>query len=100
MLRDAVNATPHGSRILSTDEITNLVSTGVKQAFTEIGIEVSDPLEMQKDFAFIRSTRKAIRSTIKTARATAVGVVVTAVLTVLWLGIRAVLPLNINIDKK
>ena len=99
ILHEAIQSTPSGSRILSTDEITSLVRVGVKQAFTEIGIDGKSPLEMQRDFAFIRSARKAVQSTFKTARATAVGVVVTGLLAVLWIGIRAVIPVSITVDK-
>lgn len=51
---------------LSKLEIIDLVSDGVdrgiERAFIRLGVDHSSPLEMQKDFQFMRSSRKFLQS--------------------------------------
>jgi hypothetical protein len=90
LLREAVSQTPPSKvASLSNDELESLVERGVKNAFTKIGIDCKNPLEMQKDFAFIRRVRKSADQIRSQGMITAVGILVTAVITVIWLGIKA-----------
>jgi hypothetical protein len=90
LLAEAVSMTPPSAHTsMSKDQCEEIVANGVKSAFTQIGVDVSDPLAMQRDFQFVRSVRKASNHIKSTARATAIGVVVTAVLGLIWVGIKA-----------
>ena len=42
--------------------IADGVSQGIKNAFTVMGIDAMEPLEAQKDFAFLRDMRKGTKS--------------------------------------
>lgn len=90
IMREAVEAVPaKNPPILPVSEIEDLIARGVKSAFTQIGIDTKNPLQMQADFSFVRSTRKAWRAAVATAQGTAIAAIVTGVCTVLWLGFKA-----------
>lgn len=42
------------------DIVTNSVDIGVGRAFTRLGIDHEDPIEMQRDFRHLRSSRETV----------------------------------------
>lgn len=40
--------------------ITESVDVGVRRAFTRLGIDHQDPIEMQHDFTYLRSSRQTV----------------------------------------
>jgi len=79
------------SRIFTETELRNIVSEGVEQAFTRLGIEADSPIEMQKDFQHLREWRESIELVKQRSLIAALGVVLAGVGTVLWLGIKTYL---------
>lgn len=52
--------------------------------FIRLGVDTSDPIAMQKDFAALRSFRESVELVKKRGLITAVTIVVTGVMAVLW----------------
>lgn len=52
--------------------------------FIRLGVDTSDPIAMQKDFATLRSFRESVELVKKRGLITAVTIVVTGVMAVLW----------------
>jgi hypothetical protein len=75
--------------ILTVDQIKNLVKETVTETLTAMGVEVKDPIAMQRDLKAIRDWRLAVEAIKRKATLTAVGIGVTGVLAVLVLGIRS-----------
>lgn len=61
--------------------------TLVRACLVELGIDVADPIEVQKDQAFLRDHRLASEKLGMTAKIIAMGVVITGALGLLWVGI-------------
>lgn len=94
LLQEAVATAPPG---LNHDDLKKIVSAGVKEAFTKIGIEACEPISMQKDFAFLRSLRNTGQRMKNVALVTLVGLVVTTVCSAFWLGIKYAIAKDTNI---
>ncbi len=56
---------------------------------TGLGIDVKNPLEAQADFGFLRSVRETAEALQRKSFLAAVGVVVVAVLALIWIGLKA-----------
>lgn len=73
---------------LTATQLRALVKETVEETLLTLGVDVEDPLEMQKDFKMMRDLREGVsvirRSTIKTI----IGVVITGALGLLWLGFK------------
>jgi len=80
---------------MNEDEIGDLVSSavqqGIKEALLTVGLDSRDPIALQRDFQFVRDLRKTSDSIRSKAILTTVGFVVTGIVAVVWLGIRAIL---------
>jgi hypothetical protein len=76
---------------LTKEEIRQIVSDGVQDAFVKMGIQVDDPLEMQRDFQHLREWRQSLEQVRQKSIMAAVGLVVAGALSVAWMGVRAVL---------
>lgn len=75
--------------ILTRDEIKELITATVKDTLTSLGVDVSNPMAMQRDLQTVREFRVAIEAIKKQGLLAAVGVVVTGLLAVLGLGIKS-----------
>ncbi len=72
-------------------DIKKIVSETVKETMLLLGVKIDDPVEMQKDFAHLRSWREAVDTARSTSMLTALGILVTGALGALWLGLQAML---------
>jgi len=70
---------------LSKDEARELISEGVKQALTEVGLG-GDPLEMQRDMAHLRKWRMSIDAAQSTSFKVIVTTLISGFLGLIWLG--------------
>ena len=77
--------------VLTKDELRVLMRETIVQTLTSCGVDLSEPIELQADFRFIRDWRKSSESIKGKAILAAVGVLVVGLLGVLWLGFRALL---------
>lgn len=73
---------------LTQGEIEGMMTSAVDRAFVRLGIDASDPLEMQRDFQHLRDWRMASSSAKRYGIMAILGVLITGTLGALWLGIR------------
>lgn len=78
----------HECRCVTREELTALMSATVKQTLTEIGMDTTQPIELQRDMSFVRDLRRARDSVKGKALLLSVGVIVTAALGALALGVK------------
>jgi hypothetical protein len=71
--------------------VQEAVKITVKEVFLTMGMDASDPLELQQDFHFIRELRENTESFKGKVMQVVVGMCVTALLLAVWYGIRAAL---------
>jgi len=81
--------------LLSEEELRALISesvqNGVHEGLLRVGLDTTDPIQLQRDFQFIRDLRQTSDSIRSKAILTTIGVTVTGAAAVIWLGIRALL---------
>lgn len=75
---------------LSEDQLKDLMKQAVNETLTSIGIETTDPLEMQRDFQHLRDWRMAVDAVQGKSIMTLIGVLVAGAAGLAWLGLRAV----------
>jgi hypothetical protein len=76
---------------LTPDEARALIREAVRESFLLLGMQINDPIEVQKDFQHLREWRTTTES-IKTKGLLAlVGVLVTGLAGAAWMGIREML---------
>lgn len=61
----------------------------VRATLTEMGIDISDPAKMQRDFVYLRSQRIAAERIGIGIRVALIGSLITGALAMLWLGVKA-----------
>jgi len=74
---------------LSKDELKELMEEAVHDAFTKMGIDASDPLEMQRDFSHLREWRKSVDTVRSKSLLTVVGIFIAGAAAALWIGFKA-----------
>lgn len=78
--------------MLTELELEALVKKATREAvhetFTALGIDMKEPLEVQKDFHFIRETRKASDSIKEKGLLALLGILSSGLLAALWIGIK------------
>jgi hypothetical protein len=62
----------------------------VHETLTSLGIDQKDPLEVQRDLAWLRDLRRASASARAKAGAAIIGILLTAAAAAVWAGLRAV----------
>lgn len=72
---------------MTDDEARKLV----RAVLTEMGIDVTDPNEMQADFVFLRNQRKVSEKIGAAGRVAILGIVLSGIASLIWLGLRAAL---------
>lgn len=78
-----------GISLAELKELTReTVESAVNSTLVKLGIDASDPLEMQRDFQSLRDTRKAIEAVRSRAGKTIVGVIFGLVVAVMGLGVK------------
>lgn len=63
----------------------------VQELLTELGVDHRDPIEMQRDFQFLRDLRAGSAAVKRRSVLTLVGIVITAAVAALVLGLRQAL---------
>jgi hypothetical protein len=69
-------------------ELKKIVAEAVAETLLQLGIDASDPVEMQKDMAHLRSWRESVATVKQQSLVTAVGIVVAGILGLLWLAFK------------
>jgi len=73
---------------LTKDELKEIVKDTVHETLTGVGIESSDPIEMQKDFNHLREWRLVVNDVRKKSILTVCGLLLTGVLAFIWIGFK------------
>ncbi len=73
---------------LTETQLKDLVKQGVTEALTMLGVEVDDPIEMQRDFQHLREWRLAVAAMRKRGLLTLVGILVTGACGAAYIGLR------------
>ena len=63
--------------------------TIVRATLQELGVDITDPIEVQKDFAFVRRQRVVSEKIGMGVRLAAIGIFVSGAMGALWIGIKA-----------
>lgn len=81
-----------GPRIeMTRDELKALMSEAVRDAFTKMGIDADEPLEMQKDFQHLREWRVAVAAARTKTMLSVLAILITGTMGAVWLGFKALL---------
>jgi hypothetical protein len=75
---------------MTDDEGKKLVREAVIQTLTELGIDVKNPLEMQRDFSHLRAWRESTEEVKRKGFLTLVGILVTGVAGAVWVAMKGV----------
>jgi len=73
---------------LSRGELKDLMEEAVNNALTKMGIDIADPLEMQRDFQHLRDWRVAVTAARTKGFLGIVGILTTGLLAAIWVGIK------------
>jgi len=65
-----------------------VIAETVKQTLIQLGIDNSDPLEMQRDFQHLRDWRRSVEDLKRKSLLTMIGIVVTGAVGLLLVGLR------------
>lgn len=71
---------------VSREELKSLMKEAVQEAFTKLGIQHDDPLEMQRDFQHLRNWRQSVESVQRKGLMTVLGILLAGMAGALWLG--------------
>lgn len=73
---------------LTHEDISAIVTEGVKNAFTQMGIQADSPIEMQRDFQHLREWRTTMESVRKKSILTLFGALMMGIITLLAIGVK------------
>lgn len=69
-------------------DVRRIVAETVAETLLRLGIETDDPLETQADFLHLRKWRKSVETAGRQTFLTAVGIITTGILGLIWLALR------------
>ena len=72
---------------LTEAELTNVVRDAVHETFVTLGIDSSDPIEMQRDFQHLREWRVTTEQVKKKGILTLAGLIVAGMAALVWLSL-------------
>jgi hypothetical protein len=90
-VREIVDEALARAPVLTRDELRDLMRECVSETFDRLGVDQTNPLEFQRDLAWVRDMRRASASVRAKGLAALVGLLVTAAAGAAWLGLRALL---------
>jgi len=73
---------------MTEHELKKIVSEAVSETLLQLGIDVSNPVEMQKDMAHLRSWRESVATVKQQGLITAVGIVVAGLIGLVYLAFK------------
>jgi len=74
-------------RSMTESEIKKIVAETVVETLIRLGVDASNPIEVQKDFQHLRAWRNSINTVQRQGLMTAVGVITVGALGLIWLAI-------------
>jgi len=76
---------------LTESQLKEVVIDGINEAFTRLGVDTTQPLEMQKDFQHLREWRLATSALQRKGLLALVTILVTGACAAAWLGLKSML---------
>ncbi|TGU44615.1 hypothetical protein EN788_22120 [Mesorhizobium sp. M2D.F.Ca.ET.145.01.1.1] len=73
---------------MTEHELKKIVAEAVAETLLKLGIDASDPVELQKDMAHLRAWRESVQTVKQQGLVTAVGILVAGALGLLWLAFK------------
>lgn len=73
---------------MNEQEIRKIVAEAVAETLTRLGIEASEPLEVQKDMQHLREWRESIATVKRQSLITAIGILVAGALGIVWMAVK------------
>lgn len=73
---------------MTESEIKKIVAETVVETLIRLGVDATNPIEVQKDFQHLRAWRNSISTVQRQGLMTAVGVLTVGVLGLIWLAIK------------
>lgn len=69
-------------------ETRKVVAEAVAETLLKLGIDATDPIELQKDMQHLRAWRESVATVKRQGMITAVGIIIAGVLGLIWVSIR------------
>lgn len=76
---------------LKKDEVEAVVHMAVRETLLSMGVDTSDPIEMQRDFQSLRDWRRTSEAIRSKGTLTLIGIVTAGVLGAVWVGLKSVI---------
>lgn len=73
---------------MTREEVREIIKDTVTETLISLGIDAANPTEMQRDFQFVRSTRKSSESMKTKILMVILGAVMTGLVAAAWNGIK------------
>lgn len=73
---------------MTEHELKKIVAEAVSETLLQLGIDASDPVEMQKDMAHLRAWRESVQTVKQQGLIAAIGVITVGALGLIWLGLK------------
>jgi hypothetical protein len=73
---------------MTEHEVKKIVAEAVAETLLTLGIDTTDPVELQKDMAHLRAWRESVATVKQQGLVTAVGILVAGALGLLWLAFK------------
>ena len=73
---------------MNETDIKAIVKTSVHETLIALGVDVDDPMQVQRDFAALRSWRTSLETVRKQGLIAAVGILVAGFMGLLWVALR------------
>jgi hypothetical protein len=73
---------------MTEHEVKKIVAEAVAETLLTLGIDTTDPVELQKDMAHLRAWRESVQTVKQQGLVTAVGILVAGALGLLWLAFK------------
>lgn len=73
---------------MTEHEVKKIVAEAVAETLLTLGIDTTNPVELQKDMAHLRAWRESVATVKRQSLVTAVGIVIAGMLGLLWLGFK------------
>jgi hypothetical protein len=76
---------------LTEQQLRDMVSHAVGDTLTRLGLDVTEPTELQRDFQHLRDWRQTTETLKRRSLVAIVSTLIAGALAALWLGVKAVL---------
>lgn len=73
---------------LSETDLKEICKEAVEETFTRLGVDIEEPIEIQKDFSYIRQLRKTTEVVQHKTILAVFGLALSAMAAALWVGIK------------